>query len=229
MIRRRAAKQLLTPYSLIKHLPPHLYPLPRERRRGASPRPDECRGSRVRETPLLFAAKGLSRSERDKGEGSLIAHRSSPRPSGFSLIEVVLAVAVIAVGLMAVIGLFPQGLQSSRDASDNTLSAMIAQDILDDIRRQSGNTTFQISFCSCPSHTWGASSTADLFWMDAQGATNVSLGSGSYFQIQATYNPNSGGIPSLTEAIVTVVWPVPAASAAPPNTNVFYTKIAKYN
>ena len=54
--------------------------------------------------------------------------------SAFSLIEVVLALAVSAIGLVAILGLLPQGLQASRDAADNTISATIVHDIFSTLR-----------------------------------------------------------------------------------------------
>jgi prepilin-type N-terminal cleavage/methylation domain-containing protein len=53
---------------------------------------------------------------------------------GFTLVEIVLAMAVAAIGLVAVLGLIPQGLQASRDAADNTISATLVHDIFSTIR-----------------------------------------------------------------------------------------------
>jgi uncharacterized protein (TIGR02598 family) len=51
------------------------------------------------------------------------------RSHGFSLIEVTLAIGVIAFALIAVLGLMPLGIQSSRDAGDDTRTSAIAQDV----------------------------------------------------------------------------------------------------
>ena len=47
----------------------------------------------------------------------------------FSLVEVTLALGVIAFGLLAVVGLIPIALKASRDAVDLTRTSMIAQDV----------------------------------------------------------------------------------------------------
>jgi len=56
------------------------------------------------------------------------------RRQGFTLIEVLIAMAVIGVGLIALVTLFPVGLRSSRLAGDFTAASFIAQQALDNIR-----------------------------------------------------------------------------------------------
>ncbi|MEI9895870.1 MAG: Verru_Chthon cassette protein B [Chthoniobacter sp.] len=54
------------------------------------------------------------------------------RQSGFSLVEVVLAVGVISFAFVAIMGLIPAGLQQFRQAIDNSVCAQIAQRIIQD-------------------------------------------------------------------------------------------------
>jgi len=58
----------------------------------------------------------------------------SKEHSGFTLIEVLIAMAVIGVGLIALVTLFPVALESSRLAGDFTTASFVAQQALDDIR-----------------------------------------------------------------------------------------------
>lgn len=51
----------------------------------------------------------------------------SKRRSAFTLIETALALGIVAFALVPVMGLLPIGLQTSRNASDLTISAQIAQ------------------------------------------------------------------------------------------------------
>lgn len=60
--------------------------------------------------------------------------RSRRNCEAFSLVEMSLAIAVIAVGLLAVIGLLPQALHSARNAADNSLVATIVQDLFTQLR-----------------------------------------------------------------------------------------------
>lgn len=49
-----------------------------------------------------------------------------PSQAGFSLVEVTLALLVVAVGLTATLGLFPEGLMATREAVNNTETALFA-------------------------------------------------------------------------------------------------------
>ncbi|MEQ1853900.1 MAG: prepilin-type N-terminal cleavage/methylation domain-containing protein [Chthoniobacteraceae bacterium] len=66
----------------------------------------------------------------------------TPHPSsrhgksrGFSLIEVAIAVSILAVALVALLGLFPAGMTNFRTAMDTSVTAQIAQRILHDMEQ----------------------------------------------------------------------------------------------
>lgn len=50
--------------------------------------------------------------------------------AGFSLVEVSLAIAICAVGLLALVGLLPTGMEASRRAADDSLVTTIGSDLL---------------------------------------------------------------------------------------------------
>ena len=54
----------------------------------------------------------------------------------FSLVEVVAAVGVVAVGIIAILGLLPSGLNSSRDTANETRAALMAQSVYTTLRSQ---------------------------------------------------------------------------------------------
>lgn len=54
--------------------------------------------------------------------------------NGFSLIEVILALAILIVGLVGVIVLFPVGLRASRQASILSEETLLAQSHLEEIK-----------------------------------------------------------------------------------------------
>jgi hypothetical protein len=59
-----------------------------------------------------------------------IAHSHAPRRQlAFSLVEVVLALGVVAVGVIAILGVFPTALQIGHSAQDETRAAQIAQSV----------------------------------------------------------------------------------------------------
>ena len=141
-----------------------------------------------------------------------------PSPSAFTLIEVVMAVAVVAIGLTAVLGLLPGAIQSGRNAADNTLAATLAEDAFSGMRRD----VLAMPIGTWPP-TWNASVATD--W-DAAGG-NPSSAADNYFLVTLTWTqspsmPNSGLIVTAT-----VAWP--ANATANQSKSVFVTEIARYN
>lgn len=130
--------------------------------------------------------------------------------AGFSLVEVMVALVVIAVGLIAIVGLIPQGIQSSRSAADNTLVATIVHDTFNGFR--------QLALTS----TWPPLSAPQDIYYDVAGTNAAPAIPDRYYRIHLT--PQS--TPFLLVVTAVVTWP--AKSAAPANTNVFVTQIANY-
>ncbi len=64
--------------------------------------------------------------------------------SAFSLVEVVLALGVVAFAIVAILGAFPAALKTGHSAQDETRAAQIAQDILTSLASQA-----QTSFPNC--------------------------------------------------------------------------------
>ena len=66
-----------------------------------------------------------------------IPHSGAPRRQlAFSLAEVVIALGVIAVGVVAILGLFPVALQTGHSAQDETRAPQIAQTIYGSLAAQ---------------------------------------------------------------------------------------------
>jgi uncharacterized protein (TIGR02598 family) len=57
------------------------------------------------------------------------------KPAGFTLIEVAIAVGILAVALVALLGLMPVGMTNFRKAMDTSITAQIAQRILLDMQQ----------------------------------------------------------------------------------------------
>lgn len=56
--------------------------------------------------------------------------------SGFTLVEIALALLVASIGLMGLFSLFPAGVQMNRDAINETRAGMFAEQVLNGIRAQ---------------------------------------------------------------------------------------------
>src|SRR5207248_38018 len=65
----------------------------------------------------------------------LPASSSQCKASGFTLIEVAIAVGILAVALVALLGLLPGGMTNFRKAMDTSITAQIAQRILLDMQQ----------------------------------------------------------------------------------------------
>jgi prepilin-type N-terminal cleavage/methylation domain-containing protein len=163
----------------------------------------------------------------------------------FSLVEVVLALAVSAIGLMAILGLLPQGLQASRDAADNTISATLVHDIFSTIRTSPFTSVTNVDSLGFNLHklpvpqpvnlgtfnnsTVGSSLVVSSYF-DKAGFTPATTNADFYYKVVLIFQPEiplNGTWAAVSMVTATVVWP--ALSASPINTNVFVTKVAQYN
>jgi len=104
---------------------------------------------------------------------------SCRRHSGFSLIEVTLALLVVGVGLVALLGLFPVGLRESGLATADTTQSIFANGVLNAIHANAGEIT-----------TW-ANWTAPAATAFTAGIPNITAGG-----VQTINNAN--GIPGNT-------------------------------
>jgi prepilin-type N-terminal cleavage/methylation domain-containing protein len=58
-----------------------------------------------------------------------------PGVRGFTLLEVIVAVLVLAIGISAIVAIFPTSLRAAKDAEDLTRATMLAQRKAEEIRR----------------------------------------------------------------------------------------------
>lgn len=70
--------------------------------------------------------------------GPRAAPHRKPRLAGFSLVELLVAVLVMGVGVLGVVGLMALGMQGNRSAMLATEAALLAEDMMDRIRANSG-------------------------------------------------------------------------------------------
>ena len=163
------------------------------------------------------------------GRSLVTDHRPrTTRRAAFSLVEVTLAVADMAIGLIAILGLIPQGVQSSRAAADNTLAATIVQDTLSELRLQPFNNILICNNFDASGNCIGSvtidlsvSGVQTLDYDQAGFVTNAT----SYYKLTVKHDVDPV-ISSLSHVTATVSWP--AQSASPLNNITNVTMIARY-
>ena len=94
---------------------------------------------------------------------------STKRNGGFTLVEVLIAMAIIIVGIVAVMRFFPLGLRQARIAQERTLAAEMADDHLGRLRFGGARNLMQTDGLE------GILLTSDFF-----SAANVGAGAASY-------------------------------------------------
>ena len=152
----------------------------------------------------------------------------SSRPSGFSLVEVTLAIGIVGFALLGVFALIPVGLNSSRDAVDATRTSMISSDVQNRTRSAVTNATF------------AASADVGFIWYyDRQGVIvdTAVAGFGSAFyraeaKVHGDWAPNAPppnvDASFLRPVTVVLAWPVDSAGVpVGPNTSTFSFSVRK--
>lgn len=117
-----------------------------------------------------------------------------PASAAFSLIEVVLAIGVIAFGFVSILGLLPTGLQLFREAVETSVSSQIAQRVINDAQQ----TDFKVL-------TDEDNLPASLDTFTFQGPA-VAVGAFRYFDDQGNEIVPASGSLSSSEQLRVVYW-----------------------
>jgi len=129
-----------------------------------------------------------------------------PNTSGFSLVEVTLAIGIAAFCLIAVFGLMPVGLQTNRNATSQTSAVNIIAAVVADLRATPrGSITssqFGITFGTNPSP----------LYFDGAGQFTTVRDANSRYRLNITWNPSAPTGSRYADFKVT--WP---AAANPTN------------
>ena len=121
------------------------------------------------------------------------------RTAGFSLVELVLALGIMAFCLFAVFGLMPVGMQTNRNAASQTAATNIIAAIVADLRTTPAAATTSPQFAI----TFGTDKT---LYFDASGQASISLSPDSRYQLNIKWNSAPTGL-HYTDLKVT--WPAP--------------------
>jgi uncharacterized protein (TIGR02598 family) len=137
------------------------------------------------------------------------------RNRGFSLVEVVIALGVITVGVIAVLGVFPIALQTGHSAQDETRAAHISQSVLGSLvaqaRSQFNGVRFLLSdgVTLSPSIDLTAPPSSYTMYADNDGKLTNSASSATYTITIYTNNsvPGFTDPASANQVTVRVLWP----------------------
>ncbi len=133
--------------------------------------------------------------------------RLSLRPekgvNGFSLIEIIIALAVLGIGLVAVMGYLPMALNASKKAENLTKSGLLAGSLITDVR---------------------AASYDDITKADGYSST-VFKASTDYPGFEYKIETSPSGAVNLKTVTVTIKW----QGMNKTETRQYQTEIAKYN
>ena len=130
--------------------------------------------------------------------------------SGFSLVEVTLALGVAAICLLTVFAFLPVGLRTTQNANEQLAAADIIDAVAADLRATpttiSTSPRFAIPIPTNPV----ATTTTTTFFLDAEGEFSPALTADSRYRLLVTFLPNGGGR-SATLANLKMTWPAAAS------------------
>ena len=159
--------------------------------------------------PLTLILSPLVRGEAEETAMTLNRYARPPyrrcdsRAAAFSLVELVLALGIVAFCLFAVFGLMPVGMQTNRNATSQTAATNIIAAIVADLRTTPAAATTSPQFAI----TFGTDKT---LYFDASGQASISLSPDSRYQLNIKWNSAPTG---LHYADLKVTWPAPVDPA----------------
>ena len=152
----------------------------------------------------------------------------STSKSGFSLVEVAVALSVAGFALIALLGLLATNYRSSSSAKEETVTAAMIQDVLADLKTQKFST---LQGKSSPGETTGAYT----YYFDADGNELTST-TGAFFTCTVGLAPLAPATipnpppawtasPPLLTVTMTFTWPMGAAT---PNKTIINASLAQF-
>ena len=147
------------------------------------------------------------------------ASRRRARTHSFSLLEVVIALGVIAVGIVGVLAVFPTALQTGHSAQDETRAAHIAQSVFGSLVAQApsqfSGVQLPLSDGVSPSINLTSPSSSYTLYAGNDGQLANSATNASYLITIYTNNPVPGFTDPASANLVTVrvAWPATAPAA----------------
>lgn len=141
------------------------------------------------------------------------------RHHAFTLVEVALAIAVVAIGLVGVLALFPLGLRATRGATDDTQMATIGQEFISKYQQAAMNSANFVS----PGPLANDFIQTNVY---VSGAGFVNLGDVSY---NVDVLITNAGFPQMTNgANLLISRVIIKVSRQGSKTNTYFTEVTRY-
>lgn len=128
------------------------------------------------------------------------------RCTAFSLVEVTIALGVVAVSLLALFALIPIGLKGNQNSLSQTAATSIINSVIADLRATPKTSTTSAQF----GITFG---TAQTLYFNSEGTPATAITATSRYRLTITFPPAPPGTMSATFADFKLSWPAAAAAA----------------
>jgi len=139
------------------------------------------------------------------------------RPSGFSLVEICIALGIAAFCLVAIFSLLPIGLRGNLESSEETIATGILSQVAADLvscpvtsPRGQAATTKQFQF-AIPANPVAANTAAPPRYFNDSGYDGLTANVQSHYRVDATFLTNSG-TSAATMVYLKASWPAAAAN-----------------
>ena len=161
-------------------------------------------------------------------------NRRAPQ-SAFTLVEIALAVGVIAFSLTAIVGLLVSALGSSKESTDDTLIAAMTKSVVSDLRQKPFTSVLSLAALTSPTIYFdgGGNRLLDSSGADLTSAATA-LNAGAIYQCTEIFSPDANTMSAnatqkvnLMHIQFTFKWPVTAASTTK-NSKIMYASVANY-
>jgi prepilin-type N-terminal cleavage/methylation domain-containing protein len=161
---------------------------------------------------------------------------SAKNKSGFSLIEIALAMLVVAIGIPALLGLLGSGLNMNKSSQDDTVLGTFAQAYFSSVKSVASTNWIKIEDASTgtPAQAPGINSQSidnpeDFKLSGGPYDYSITYGSSNFDTYQLRYSPDIDLVSTNLARVTLYVWPGEYGSTATSDATTFYTEIYRLN
>jgi prepilin-type N-terminal cleavage/methylation domain-containing protein len=130
--------------------------------------------------------------------------------AGFSLVEIVMAIAIIAFAMMGLVGLLPVGLQSEKTSIEEMSACNLLRSIASDLANSPSSSSTSSRFCQPMPSSVTSTKEVELYISDSEAV--VPQSSQARFKLYLRYIPAPTTMPGPSAVLIRVLWPASAAN-----------------